>query len=89
MNSEDDYFALKLPLKHIIKESDIQTRIIEFSNKINKIVYHTLQFMKCYILNYYETTNKVPDISEKFILECLKMICIKETQRGKLLVKKL
>ena len=57
--NSDFYKAVKVPIKHIIKHTDINLYKI---NKIvlisHKIVIHTLQFIKLYSLSYYDKHNK-------------------------------
>ena len=72
-----DYFkCTKLSLKHVLKNSDIN---LEKINKAvmtcNKIVIHTLLFMKLYLLDYFEINNKLPIINKEFVNACLKTIC--------------
>ncbi len=51
----DDFFkCVKVSLKHVLKHYEInQTKINETVVKANKIVIHTLQFMKLYLLDFY------------------------------------
>ena len=55
-----DYFkCVKIPLKHILKNSDINLpKITDAVIKCNKIVINTLMFMKLYLLDYFEKNNK-------------------------------
>ena len=77
------YKTVKVPLKHIVKHPDInQPKINNLVFMTNKIVIHTLQFMKLYLLNYYNINNKLPTIDSKFINCCMKIIC-KEKASGR------
>ena len=73
----DDYFkCVKVPLKHVIKYPNINIpKIQETAIMANKIVIHTLQFMKLYLLSYYNTHNKLPVIDKTFINTCIKVQC--------------
>jgi hypothetical protein len=73
----DDYFkCVKVPLKHVIKHPDINIpKIQETAIIANKIIIHTLQFMKLYLLNYYNKNNKLPIIDKTFINTCIKVQC--------------
>ena len=84
----DEFFkCVKLPLKHVIKYTDINIpKIQETAIMANKIVIHTLQFMKLYLLNYYNKHNKLPVIDKTFINTCFKVQC--EENKGLLLCKK-
>lgn len=80
----DDYFkCVKVPLKHIVKHPDINIpKIQETAIMANKIVIHTLQFMKLYLLNYYNKNGKLPVIDKTFINTCIKVQC-SETKGGR------
>ena len=73
----DDYFkCIKVPLKHVIKHPDINTpKIQETAIIANKIVIHTLQFMKLYLLDYYDKHSNLPVIDKTFINTCIKVQC--------------
>ena len=51
----DEFFkCVKVSLKHVLKHYEInQTKINETVVKANKIVIHTLQYLKLYLLDYY------------------------------------
>jgi transposase len=72
-----DYFkCVKVPLKHVLKNSDINlSKITNAVIKCNKIVINTLMFMKLYLLNYFEINNKLPDIDKVFVNSCMKILC--------------
>ena len=61
--------SIKTSLKSILKHPEINTsKINDAVVKANKIVIHTLQFLKLYLLDYYETYNgSLPVISKEFI----------------------
>ena len=76
----DDYFrCVKVPIKHILKHIDINTsKISDAVVMANKIVIHTLQFMKLYLVDYYDTNKSLPTIDKQFINSCLKTVCDKK-----------
>jgi hypothetical protein len=77
------YKAIKVPLKHIIKNYDInQPKINHLVSMAHKIVIHTLQFIKLYSLDYYDKNKKIPTIDKVFINSCMKIIC-KEKATGR------
>ena len=78
--------SVKTSLKSILKHPEINTtKINEVVIKSHKIVIHTLQFLKLYILYHYETNNHtLPDIDKVLILNVMKVICgEKHTNMGK------
>lgn len=72
-----DYFkCVKIPIKHVLKNPDTNSpKITNGVIKSNKIIIHTLLFMKLYLLNYYEKNNKLPIIDKVFVNSCMKILC--------------
>ena len=69
----DYYKAVKVPIKHILKQPEIHLpKINNAVMKCHKIVVHTLMFMKLYLLDYYETHQTLPVIDTKFINTIMK-----------------
>ena len=81
----DYYKAVKVPIKHILKQPEIHLpKINNAVMKCHKIVVHTLMFMKLYLLDYYETHQTLPVIDTKFINTIMKVVCGEKTEkRGK------
>jgi len=75
----DDFFkCVKVPIKHVLKHFNINSpKITNTVVKCNKIVIHCLQFMKLYLLDYYEKNSKLPIIDKTFINSCMKILCNK------------
>ena len=65
----NDYFkCIKIPLKHVLKNPDINLpKITNAVIKCNKILINTLMFMKLYLLNYFKKNNKLPEIDKVFV----------------------
>ena len=80
---DDFYKCVKVPLKHVLKHSEINIpKIQETAIIANKIVIHTLQFMKLYLLDYYNKNGKLQIIDKTFINTCIKIQC-DETKGGR------
>ncbi len=78
--------SIKTSLKSVLKHPEINTKILNDAVvKSNKIVIHTLQFLKLYLLDYYENNNKsLPNISKELINNSMKVVCGEKTEkRGK------
>jgi hypothetical protein len=78
--------SIKTSLKSILKHTDINTtKINNAVIRANKIVIHTLHYLKLYLLDYYEKNNhSLPIISKEFINNTMKVVCgEKEEKRGK------
>lgn len=73
----DEFFkCVKVSLKHVLKHYKInQSKINETVINANKIVIHTLQFMKLYLLDFYNNHNSLPKINKEFINCCMKILC--------------
>jgi len=80
----DEFFkCVKVSLKHVLKHHEInQPKINQTVIKAHKIVIHTLQFMKLYLLNYYDKNSNLPKINKEFINSCMKIVC-KEKATGR------
>jgi len=80
----DEFFkCVKVSLKHILKHYEInQPKINQIAIKAHKIIIHTLQFMKLYLLDYYDKNSNLPKINKEFINSCMKIIC-KENASGR------
>jgi len=78
--------SIKTSLKSILKHPEINaTKINDVVIKAHKIVIHTLQFLKLYLLHHYDTHNQtLPIIDTKLINTIMKVICgVKEEKRGR------
>jgi hypothetical protein len=73
--------SIKTSLKSILKHPDINLpKINDAVIRANKIVIHTLQFMKLYLLHYYENNNfTLPIMNDEFINSCMKILCNEKT----------
>lgn len=79
--------STKTSLKSILKHPEINTKKInDVVIKAHKIVIHTLQFLKIYILHHYQTySHTIPTIDKVLILNVMKVVCgEKHTNQGRL-----
>ena len=81
----DYYKSVKTSLQSILKHPEINTKKIQDAVlKSNKIVTHTLQFLKLYLLYQFKTTNTLPPINHLLINTTMKILCdTKEDKRGR------
>ena len=78
--------SVKTSLKSILKRPEINTtKINDVVIKSHKIVIHTLQFLKLYLLRHYETNHQtLPIIDKKLINTVMKVMCgVNEEKRGR------
>jgi hypothetical protein len=81
-----EYFkSVKTSLKSILKHQDINsTKINDAVLMSNKIVIHTLQFLKLFVLHQYEEHHILPTINHELINTTMKILChVKEDKRGR------
>jgi len=68
--------STKTSLKSILKHLEINTKKInDVVIKSHKILIHTLQFLKLYLLHHYETNRILPEIDKVLILNVMKVVC--------------
>jgi len=86
MKFEPDKFkVIKAPIKNILyneTKKDVLTIINNTVSLTNKIVIHTYNFLKLYILYLYENNLELPLINKNFILDIFKIITIRECKKG-------
>ena len=81
--------CVKVSLKHILKNP--QQNLPKLNERVvmaNKIVIHTLQFMKLYLLDLLRRIQegereRLPKITKKFVTNCMKILCTKCTRGAK------
>ena len=79
--------STKTSLKSILKHHEINIKKInDVVIKAHKIIIHTLQFLKLYILHHYQThTHTIPIFDKALILNIMKVVCgEKHTNQGRL-----
>lgn len=73
---DEFYKCIKVPIKHVIKNPDINLpKLIDAVARANKIVTHTLLFMKLYLLKQYKKHNTIPTINKELINSSMKILC--------------
>ena len=73
--------SIKTSLKSILKHPVINTpKINDAVIKANKIVIHTLQFLKLYCLHQYDTIQSLPVINKELVKSTMKILCNEKSQ---------
>ena len=78
--------SIKTSLKSILKRPEINTaKINDVVIKAHKIVIHTLQFLKLYLLHHYDENHQtLPIIDKKLVNTVMKVMCgVNEEKRGR------
>ena len=69
------YKCIKTTLKSIAKNNFVISKINDTAVMANKIVIHSLQFLKLYLIHLYDNNEKLPVINKQFINSILKTVC--------------
>jgi hypothetical protein len=69
------YRAIKQSLRNILKHPEHQDVILETVMSAHRIVIHTLQFLKLYLLHHYDRTSALLMVDEVLILNIMKVLC--------------
>ena len=69
--------AVKSSLRSILKNPEVNlVKIQEAVVRVNKILIHTLQFLKLFILDHYETHRTLPEINKCLIENIMKTVSV-------------
>lgn len=74
--------AVKTSLKSIAKNNVVIDKLNDVVIMTHKIVIHTLQFMKLYFINCYDTKQPIPHIDRALVTSFMKVLC-KAPTRGR------
>ena len=77
--------GIKDPLKNIIRNDSnkqFQTIIDDLTNRTNKIVCRSYQFLKLYVLHLLDNDKELPKINKEFISDIFKVITIRKSNSG-------
>ena len=69
------YTTIKTTLKSVLhKHNDVQPVITNLVFEMNDLMIHSYQFIRLYVLKCYNNKQPLPEINEKFILYCIKVL---------------
>ena len=82
-NLNVDYMkTTKENIKNVIRDENLLSTINDIVIRTNKIVIHTCQFLKLYLLNLYKNNKSFPNIDKEFICDIFKVITIRKCNTG-------
>jgi hypothetical protein len=85
-NNEDNNFDFmktnKDNIKNVIRDENQMIVINDIVIRTNKIVIHSYQFLKLYLLDLYENNKSFPVIDKEFICDIFKVITIRKCGSG-------
>jgi len=69
------YTTIKTTLKSVLhNHKEVQPVITNLVFEMNDLMIHSYQFIRLYVLKCYKDNQPLPEISEKFILYCIKVL---------------
>jgi hypothetical protein len=72
----------KTNLEKVVRSKSILSIINGLVMKTNKIVIHSYQFLKLYLLHLYETFQPFPILDKEFICDIFKVVTIRSSNKG-------
>ena len=82
-NLNIDYMkTIKDNIKNVIRNENILVDINDLVIKTNKIVIHSYQFLKLYLLDLYKNNKSFPLIDKEFICDIFKVVTIRKCNTG-------
>ena len=74
-NEKSAYTTIKTTLKSVLhNHKEVQPVITNLVFEINDLMIHSYQFIRLYVLKCYNDNQPLPEINEKFILYCIKVL---------------
>jgi hypothetical protein len=88
MNSSPDpdgscYKTIKTSISSIAADYDVVITLNEAVIMAHRITIHTLQFLKLYMIHSFDTTHQLPCIDHALIINIMKTLAPKQTNRGR------
>ena len=72
--------TVKAPLSKLVRNPNLLFQIDDIVVRVNKIVIHTYQFLKLYLLHLHLSNLSFPTIDESFILLCMSVLTVKDNR---------
>ncbi len=69
-------------IKNVIRDNELLPVINEITIRTNKIVIHSYQFLKLYLLHLYENNQPFPEINKEYICDIFKVITKRKCNSG-------
>ena len=74
-NEKSTYTTIKTTLKSVLhNHKEVQPVITNLVFEMNDLMIHSYQFIRLYVLKCYNDNQPLPEINEKFILYCIKVL---------------
>ena len=74
--------TIKTSLKSVVRNETTIEKLTEAALRANRIMTHTLQFLKLYLIHCHDNKKDLPTIDKPFVNAAMKILCIKTNKRG-------
>ena len=81
--SNSCYKTIKTSLSNIAIDYDVIFTLEEAIFNAHRIAIHTLQFLKLYLINSFDTAQNIPTVNHALIINIMKTLAPKQTKRGR------
>ena len=81
-NNESYYQTIKTSLKSVVRSNDVIIKLNNTALMINRIMTHSLLFLKLYLIHCYDNNVQLPKLDKQFITSVMKVLCITPKPRG-------
>jgi hypothetical protein len=75
--------CIKTSLKSVVRNETIIEKLTKAALLTNRIMTHSLQFLKLYMIHCYDNGSPLPVINKPFVNAVMKILCVKTETRGK------
>ena len=74
------YHTIKTSLKSVVRNTVVSQKLENAALLVNRIMIHTLQFMKLYFISCYDLDQPLPYLDEPFVTAVMKILCVPPTR---------
>jgi hypothetical protein len=83
MESKPFFQSVKTSLKSVVKNEAVIKKLTQAALLTNRIMTHSLHFLKLYLLHYSDAGDALPTINKPFVNAVMKILCEKTENRGR------
>ena len=82
-SSHQSHQSIKTSIHHVTNDPRVKGILEDTAILMSRITTHTLMFMKLYYLSRVELGAEVPLINQKFVINVMKTICVRDNRGAK------
>ena len=83
MEGKPFFQSVKTSLKSVVKDEAIIEKLTNAAILTNRIMTHSLHFLKLYLIHCSEAGDALPTINKPFVNAVMKILCDKTENRGR------